>query len=83
MKQSEMRQLCIERDNAFIRAVTMDEWHSAYIYCQRWNVPIPTDERVFKGGILKACYNVNSIPKEVRELAAAKLRAWGWSPEVR
>ena len=71
-----------ERDEAFIEAIVNDNWRPAQMYCFRYGVPIPNNEKVFKAGIYKAVQECTNISNEVKDLAMQKCLELGFYPFI-
>lgn len=69
-----------DRKEAFTKAVMEDNWDYVRVYCDRYGVPIPADEKIMKAGIYKAVQVCTDIPKEVKDKAFMKCLELGFSP---
>lgn len=72
-----------DRKEAFVKAVMEDNWDYVRVYCDRYGVPIPADEKIMKAGIYKAVRACTDIPKEVKDVAFMKCLELGFSPLMR
>lgn len=72
-----------DRKEAFTKAVLEDNWDYVRVYCNRYDVPIPTDEKIMKAGIYKAVQACTDISKEVKDVAFMKCLELGFSPLMR
>lgn len=73
----------IDRKEALTKAVMEDNWDYVRVYCDRYGVPIPKDERIMKAGIYKAVQECTDIPKDVKDVAFMKCLELGFSPLIR
>lgn len=73
----------IDRNEAFTKAVMEDNWDYVRVYCDRFKIPIPKDEKILKAGIYKAVQHVTDIPKEVKDKAFMKCLELGFSPYMK
>ena len=76
----DQKQFLKDRKEAFTKAVMEDNWDYVRRYCDRYGVPIPTDETIMKAGIYKAVQACTDIPNEVKEVAFMKCLELGFSP---
>lgn len=81
-QDKQMEEFKKDRDKAFTDYVMNDDISSALSYCLNYGIPLPDDIEVFKLGMYKAVFNTTSLPKEVRDKAAAKCTAMGYSPNI-
>ena len=73
---------CVKmRDAAFISAVMNDDFRPFMKYASRYSIPVPDSERILKGSVYKAAYNVVTLPPEVRKIAKRKCLDLGITPE--
>lgn len=72
-----------DRDKAITRAVMNDDWEAAKRYCRKYGVPVPGNERIFKGAIYKAACEVLSLSQEVRGKAKTEAEKLGFYPGLR
>lgn len=78
-----MKRFLQDRREAFIKAVMEDNWDYVRVYCDRYRVAIPKDERIMKAGIYKAVQACTDIPKDVKDVAFMKCLELGFSPFMR
>lgn len=72
-----------DRKEAFTKAVMEDNWDYVRVYCDRYGVSIPEDEKIMKAGIYKAVQACEDISKEVKDVAFIKCLKLGFSPLMR
>ena len=72
-----------ERDKAFVKAVTEDDWGAVRKYCKKYNMPVPKSNKVMKTGIYKAVQYCTNIPEDVKEVAFMKCLELGFSPLIK
>lgn len=72
-----------DRKEAFTKAVMEGNWDYVRVYCDRYGVSIPADEKIMKAGIYKAVQACTDIPKEVKDVAFMKCLELGFSPLMR
>ena len=75
-----IEQFLKDRKEAFTKAIMEDKLDYVRVYCDRYGVPIPKDERILKAGIYKAVQHCTDIPKEVKDKAFMKCLELGFSP---
>ena len=78
-----IEQFLKDRKEAFTKAIMEDNLDYVRVYCDRYGVPIPKDERILKAGIYKAVQHCTDIPKEVKDKAFMKCLELGFSPLIR
>ncbi len=83
MSAMNMKRFLKDRKEAFTKAVMDDNWDCVRVYCNRYDVPIPEDEKIMKAGIYKAVQVCTDIPKEVKDVAVMKCIELGFSPLMR
>lgn len=71
-----------DRKRAFTAAVVEDDWNAVLMYCRKYGIKPPMEERVLKGGIYKAVQECTDIPDDVKRLAAEKCIALGMAPTM-
>ena len=71
-----------ERDEAFRRAVVLDDWDGVYRYMAKYGVECPRSVKVLKAGVYKAVRECAGIGEDVKKLAAEKALAMGISPSM-
>lgn len=71
-----------ERNDAFTKAVTSDDWQAVLDYLTRYNFPRPHDEAILKASVYKAVQHCTDIPEDVKLTAREKCIALGFSPEM-
>ena len=82
MAYLDFRNFVRERDEAFRRAVVLDDWYGVYRYMAKWQVPCPNDFKTLKLGVYKAVRECTGIGDDVKKLAAEKAVAMGFSPSM-
>lgn len=69
-----------DRNNSLIEFVLNDDLKPIYKYCKKYNIEIPKNEKVLKGGLYKAVQNITSIPEEIKVIAFDKCIELGMYP---
>ena len=82
MDKDLIKQLVKDRDEAFIEAVTKDDFTKFKAYCRKYGVPMPASTRIMKAAVYKAVRECTNIPSDVKELAAQKCLAMGFTPTM-
>ena len=78
-----MNKFVKDRHNAFISAVINDDWSKVKRYSQKYDVPMPKEEKVMKAGIYKACQYCTEISEEVKGIAMKKCLELGFNPFIK
>lgn len=82
MSKVDFSEFVKERDEAFRRAVVLDDWDGVYRYMAKWQVPCPNNFRTLKLAIYKATRECTGIDDAVKKLAAEKAIEMGFSPSM-
>lgn len=77
-----MSEFSKERDDAFVDFVMNDNTDKLKAYCEKYNVPMPEDEKIMACGIYKAVQYCTDISDEVKTTAAWKCLERGMSPFI-
>lgn len=78
----DMKQFRIDRDDAMTAVVMDDDWDAVKRYCEKYKVPLPSNENVMKAGIYKAAQEIIGLPQEVKDVARKKCIALGFKPTM-
>lgn len=82
MNNDDIKTFVRDRNEAFVAAVTHDDWDAVRKYCKKYGVTMPKEEDVMKAGVYKAVQEVISIPQEVKDQARKKCVALGFKPTM-
>ena len=81
-KNTEIEQIVKERDQAFIDAVTKDDWQGVMKYAKKYGVRLSANKNIMKAAIYKAVQCCTDIPEDVKALAAQKCTELGFNPTI-
>lgn len=78
-----MKEMVKERNEAIIDFVETGNLEKVEIYCKKYKVAIPKNEKIMAAGLYKAAQECIGIPERVKKLAREKCMDLGFKPTIK
>lgn len=78
----DVKEFVTDRDNAMAAFVMTDDRKPVLEYCDKYEISIPEDWKVFAAGVYKAVQVITTMPDEVKKAAAMKCMQLGFTPFI-
>jgi hypothetical protein len=75
-------EMIIERDFAFFEFVKNNNIKPFLCYAKKYEIELPSSLDVMAAGIYKAVQEVNSMPRDIKEIAKEKCIKLGFNPYI-